>query len=358
MRADTPSLNPLWINASRTLACALVVLVHVNIFVRAELETWWPFGMVSAPVFGAAVPTFFILSGYSTRWVNGSSNSAWIKRKLQQVLLPFLFWNTVMLLMHSEGPEEGIDAVLYWLTGYWHLYFLFVLMQLLIVGLLFDRYLGPRWPAWMLVAGVATTVSAYVWSDVLLWTEPPDGGWIEVLTRRVFLLWFLFYAVGAWLRYNAVAMQFLSRRLSCLAVIAAACYLGYMGGLFAETYWIGATPRLQFLGAGLPFQVAGPVLLLALLYRLQDQPRFRGVMRMLAASSRFTYGIYLSHLPILIALVAAVQFLNIPIDHWIAVPVFAISIWLVARLAVDLCARHRLWMIMLLAFGVTARRRA
>ena len=53
-----------WAGAARTLACALVVLVHINIYIRADITNYWPGGIVLGPIFGLAVPTFFMLSGF------------------------------------------------------------------------------------------------------------------------------------------------------------------------------------------------------------------------------------------------------------------------------------------------------
>src|SRR4051812_4536031 len=52
-------------DAARTLACAFVVVSHVNANIKEGFATWWPLGSASAILFTMAVPTFFLLSGYS-----------------------------------------------------------------------------------------------------------------------------------------------------------------------------------------------------------------------------------------------------------------------------------------------------
>jgi hypothetical protein len=51
------------VNAARVVACALVVLVHADMHLRADIPTWWPRGAAFAPIFATAVPAFMLLVG-------------------------------------------------------------------------------------------------------------------------------------------------------------------------------------------------------------------------------------------------------------------------------------------------------
>lgn len=43
---------------ARTLACSLVVLVHINLYIRPGMESWWPGGFFLPPSLVSPYPYF------------------------------------------------------------------------------------------------------------------------------------------------------------------------------------------------------------------------------------------------------------------------------------------------------------
>src|SRR5438132_14331403 len=91
-----------WIEALRTVAIALVVLVHVDIFTKPEVNEWWPGGYWSVVLFSLAVPTFFLVSGFVLSLAHPDPAEplplgAFVRRKLSTLLIPFFVWNAAML---------------------------------------------------------------------------------------------------------------------------------------------------------------------------------------------------------------------------------------------------------------------
>jgi len=312
--------------------------------------------MAIVPLFGVAVPTFLVLSGFLAPDIPVSKRSPgtfrnWAARKGLQLLVPFLFWDIVMIAMFpQENPYQGTSAVLYWLTGAWHLYFIFVLFQLLAVSFFFQQIIGEHWWRWMLVAGVISMLLMLLWSELQLWMQPADGGLFEVTARKVFMTWLVFYAFGAWLRREPGALSWFEARLPWIGAMAGASYALYYAGLVAEERLVvDGMPRLQILAAGVPWQILGPLGLLLMVRSFEHRPSLQHALRLFASPSRYTFGIYLSHVAIMIFLVGAARELYIPLDNWgalicIAVLVGAFSYLLVRQIGNSFTVFARLLM--------------
>src|SRR5437773_9192970 len=119
-----------------------VVLVHVNIYTGTPPSAWWPFGAWSCLGFAVLVPAFFTISGFVLSLGNppGVPLDArrFARRRLVPLALSFLVWNAVMLGVGIvlKKPISLGEAVLCLFTGYWHLYFVCALLQLLVLFVL------------------------------------------------------------------------------------------------------------------------------------------------------------------------------------------------------------------------------
>ena len=306
------------LDAARTIACALVVLAHVDILMRAGVESWWPGGTAIVPVLGTAVPTFFILSGLSfPRWGAGSRAGPYARRKLRQLVVPFLVWNVVTLLLMPVERTPLWYGGFNLLTGAWHLYFIFALLQLMALAWFAERHLRLGGEAMLLIAG-AITGAMYLWSDALLWSQGGDGLAFEATIRKFGPTWGLFFAVGLWLRDRPQLPGELAGRIWFWAA-AAAAYAGYYLALRAEVEWLGYATRLQFLAGGLAFQVLGPLALIGALQRLQAIGSGRRVVGALARGSRHTFAVYLAHAPVLLLLAYGLAWAQAPLAAvWLA----------------------------------------
>jgi peptidoglycan/LPS O-acetylase OafA/YrhL len=317
------------VDACRTFACAIVVVSHVNDSIKPDYFAWWPFGEVSSVFFTTAVPAFFLLAGFTAPalFVPGSTLpfSPWVRRKARQVLVPFLIWNLVMLQISPVTPWLRL------LTGYGHLYFIVVLFQLWAIGFLFQWLGGSRWHHWMLIAACVIALFCYAWLEFTLWTGRDDLGANEGLAYRSIAPWFVFYAVGAWLRRERDVLQWLLDRAGLLGLCAGISFTAALGEWYLQGAVLGRYPHIHLLSAGIPFRIAAPLLLIVIFYRMRDAELAGRGVRALAAAGRYTYGIYLCHVPILIALIALMVRWNVsPFDIPGLVPILAVITWLLA----------------------------
>ena len=306
------------LDAARTVACALVVLAHVDILMRAGVESWWPGGTPIVPVLGTAVPTFFLLSGLSfPRWGPGSRFRPYARRKLRQLVVPFVVWNAITLLLMPVERTPLWYGGFNLLTGAWHLYFIFALLQLMALAWFAERHLRLRGGLLLLIAGVITG-AMYLWSDSLLWSQGGDGLSFEATIRKFGPTWGFFFAIGVWLRDRPELPGRLVGRWWFWPAMAAG-YAAYLGALNTEVAWLGYATRLQFLAGGVPFQVLGPLALIGALQRLQTFEPARRVVGALARGGRHTFGVYLAHAPVLLLLAYGLAWARAPLASvWLA----------------------------------------
>jgi peptidoglycan/LPS O-acetylase OafA/YrhL len=341
----------------RSMACALVVLVHVNLYVRPGPENWWPGGDYSVPLFSLAVPIFFLLSGFFSVNLSGSvkptSLSHYLRRKVRRLVAPFLFWSLVLLALGVEAHDDSWVEVGYTLlTGPWHLYYVFVLFQFYVLSFYLERFVRPAQLDAVLAAAALLSILSYSVSELYLWWLGGSQQYFEIQARKAFPFWIMFFVSGVWLRWRTDAASWLARRASHLSLLAALAYALYLWQLGLEGDEFGYHPRLQFLLGGLPFQAVGSLLAVLGLLRLQFLPRARKALVRMAACAKDSFGIYLSHVVVLMGLFALWTASGISTAHWVEVPVMATLVWLVCQAAIRVVRRLRLRRLGFILFGM------
>ena len=283
-----------WIEAARTFNCALVVLAHINFYTRAGVETWWPGGYFSVPLLSLAVPTFFAVAGFAidhSAAENAHSSRMMLKR-FPRLLVPFVVWNALTLLAMRSTADTTTDIVVQILTGTWHLYFIFALLQLLLLYALFAPAMNSGKAKVVIAAALGLTCISYAAAEVALRLYGSTNELSDPGLRKLFPFWSGFFAIGMLFRRGY--FQFDRRSWIVLAVLLTASFGVYVLDLKFEDSTFEFTPLKQILAGGLPFQALGAITMLAILRKL-DRSR---VVTVLGRWGRDTYGIYLSHFPI------------------------------------------------------------
>lgn len=320
-----------WVEAARTALCALVVLVHVNIYIRAGIENWWPGGFITAPLFGLTVPAFFMISGYLAdrgALAAGDDGARRMRARLVRLLVPFVAWNAITLavLVAAAGAKASAGGAMYQVTtGVWHLYFIAALVQLLLLHSLLLRTLATPNGHWVTIVAVAGTAAFYTISEILVWTHGVMSDVVEFELRKTFIAWAGFYFIGVSWSRRGETLDWSGRALLRLGTYALVAYVLYAAALLLQDRVYYATLRKQMLLSALPAQVAGSIFLLALLRRWE---RSRGAARLfdaLASRGRDSYGVYLAHNAVLVALWSAFLRWDLGRVHWTNAPLFWVA---------------------------------
>jgi len=320
--------------AARTVACFLVVLVHVNIITRAGLDTWWPGGFLFAPFFAVPVPTFFILSGFFVgRFAPNMKRPGiltFLRKKLKILIVPFFVWNFILVLLSGKVFLFAFGSAIYYLiTGVWQLYYVFVLVQLLLLHFLIEPYFKGRLNLFL---GLSACVSIffYVFSEYMLWTRGARSYFVETHLMKTPLPWIIFFALGVWLRSNMRLFGWLVKRVGWLILVTTIAHFLYYWELTLEDNLVGFNPIQQFLLGGLPYRLLAPLLLLTILFRLEKLSwrSMQWVFTWLTSTSKYTYALYLSHTAFVIIFSKVIRISGNPWGYWIEPPILFVAVWL------------------------------
>jgi peptidoglycan/LPS O-acetylase OafA/YrhL len=317
---------------ARTLACMMVVLVHVNFAFRPGIGSWWPGGFIFAPFFSLLVPVFLIFSGYfaDTGSVSAQySHSYFFKSRARRLMVPFVFWNIVVIfLQRGFSSPVGLLTLFSLTTGAWQLYYLFVLFQLQVLHrFVFPLTGGMKQLKVFIAAAGVISLSYYVLADVTLWLNGAISDNFELYYNRLFIPWCVYFAIGICLGRNIKIFSTLIYNKEWLLAFCLSSYLIYYWELVAADTVLQFNPLGQFMLSGFFFQVSTSLLALILIYQWQKSTVMAKIKDTLARWSGDTYGIFLIHTAVLIILIRFYNRSGFVFPFELEVPIFCFSAW-------------------------------
>lgn len=186
----------------RAVAALAVVMIHVS---AGRMN---PVGVSCNQTARFAVPLFIMLSGYGHMhsWLQHSGQSAvqTAKRRLKRVLPAYLVWSVLYLAVDAVFGKPHAHPIKNILTGgsYVHLYYIFILVQLILLSELFCRAV-ERHPAVTLLLSAGLTFGMEI---VLYLLTVGQLQWqFPVAPIGLFVCWPLFYNIGAWLAKSGLS---------------------------------------------------------------------------------------------------------------------------------------------------------
>ena len=186
----------------RAVAALAVVMIHVS---AGRMN---PVGVSCNQAARFAVPLFIMLSGYGHMhsWLQHSGQSAvqTAKRRLKRVLPAYLVWSVLYLAVDAVFGKPHAHPIKNILTGgsYVHLYYIFILVQLILLSELFCRAV-ERHPAVTLLLSAGLTFGMEI---VLYLLTVGQLQWqFPVAPIGLFVCWPLFYNIGAWLAKSGLS---------------------------------------------------------------------------------------------------------------------------------------------------------
>lgn len=186
----------------RAVAALAVVMIHVS---AGRMN---PVGVSCNQTARFAVPLFIMLSGYGHMhsWLQHSGQSAvqTAKRRLKRVLPAYLVWSVLYLAVDAVFGKPHAHPIKNILIGgsYVHLYYIFILVQLILLSELFCRAV-ERHPAVTLLLSAGLTFGMEI---VLYLLTVGQLQWqFPVAPIGLFVCWPLFYNIGAWLAKSGLS---------------------------------------------------------------------------------------------------------------------------------------------------------
>ena len=298
-----------FIEVARVVGILAVVLVH-TFEQTVEQAANTPVYQFLSPLIRFVVPMFFIISGYvmgihhRNPGYRVDIGSFW-QRRFYTLVVPFLAWNVIYMLILEVAngqPIADVQTLLSLLTGYMHLYYVFVLLQFLLLYSLLANHINGRVLLVCLALAAVSSIAFYALSGSLLWTLGPDEHQFEWRWGKLFFGWAVFFFWGLWLGYAPAALERLKRYQWWLLLATVVAYVPYVIMTHGQYALFETFARDYFLLAGLPFQFLAATWLLALLYGLDARLRASAFFRRVASWGPYTFGVYVAHVAVLIGI--------------------------------------------------------
>jgi probable poly-beta-1,6-N-acetyl-D-glucosamine export protein len=240
-----------------------------------------------------SVPVFFLASGLLLFYQYHDRDpfplwNFWRKRS-SFILLPFLIWSLIYTAyLWWEDPRniagtwiDNLSKILLG-QGYYHLYFLFVLIQLYFIFPLllkgFKKF--PDSLVLILTLWISILALSFNWNE---WTSVWGISVEEYNIRRFFPVWLFYFTFGGWLGINWLRVRDRLKKISLPAIVLTAFLLAFL-----MTLEVGLENRSGFYSlVTIPYSVT----LFLLVFRLAQLYPLKGV----SLIGRYSFGVYLMH---------------------------------------------------------------
>ncbi|MBH8596962.1 MULTISPECIES: acyltransferase [unclassified Thermoactinomyces] len=240
-----------------------------------------------------SVPVFFLSSGLLLFYQYHDREpfplwNFWRKRSAF-ILSPFLIWSLIYTAyLWWDNPHNLTGTVTDNLIkillgqGYYHLYFLFVLVQLYFLFPLLLKGFKKLPDSLILVLTLWVSILAlsFNWNE---WTSVWGISVDEYNIRRFFPVWLFYFAFGGWLGMNWQKVRKQLNSISLSAIALTAILLAFL-----MTLEVGLENRSGFYSlVTVPYAIT----LFVLVYRLARQFSLKGI----SLIGRHSFGVYLMH---------------------------------------------------------------
>jgi surface polysaccharide O-acyltransferase-like enzyme len=187
----------------RVLAAFSVIAIHVS----AGYVDLLSFSNYFNHLVRYAVPLFIILSGFMLSYVDTMktplSTLDFYRKRGNRILLPYILWNLFYSSLNQLfGPAPDLSQYaaklfndLIWSNGYYHLYFLSIIIQLYLLYPFLRRWLNKNTSGILISSLVLTLASQIILYLSLLskLTLPPQ---YSAIYLRAFPVWIFYFVFG------------------------------------------------------------------------------------------------------------------------------------------------------------------
>jgi peptidoglycan/LPS O-acetylase OafA/YrhL len=210
----------------RVIATFTVISIHVT----AAYVLVSPTGYLANQLGRFAVPLFIIMSGFLLQYadLNGTtklSPKAFFQKRFDRILWPYLLWSlfyvafTGILSHEFLATAKALPSHLLWGTGYYHLYFVIIMIQLYLLFPWLGRLLA-RHPRRLLLTSFILTFACQLvlYLSMLQFVFLPPQYTMAYLV--IFPVWIFYFVLGMVAAQKKDQWQpFLMKQTPCLGVL-------------------------------------------------------------------------------------------------------------------------------------------
>lgn len=306
--------NYFWIDLLKAIAAFAVILLHVSVPLQYDIsnQKLLRIGVFYNSMVRFCVPIFVMVSGVLLL-SKTQELGLFLRKRFSRIIYPFLFWSCIYLLVKINYNLPIKEIVLFSISQFrsgteYHLWYIYML-----IGLYLFIPILSKW-----IVGASKKEILYflsIWLFILLLELP---GFVKLFTRidfRYFSGYIGYLVLGTFLhRYFTMK----SKWFPGLLVLGAVMFT------FFTTYFLTIQSKhfidqyINFLSVNVALAATG-VFLLCKDMVVQSEM----VKKIITVISKYSYGIYLSHVFILIVF-GMIGFNSSLFNPWIGVPVVSV----------------------------------
>lgn len=294
----------IWISNLRVLATICVLLIHTSMFVLNEFGKisvfdWW-IGNIYNSISRFAVPVFVMITG-ALLLPQEIGIKSFLKKRLNKILLPFLFWSILYIayeafLLFSDGTVLTMKELLCFVYfklingAAFHLWYIYMIIGIYLLIPILRKWIKNATEKEILYFLLIWFITLFAENRVICKYFPNIDlryftGFIGYLILGYYLLIKRFDKIKN-IQFLSLLMIFIGFAVTAIGTYIASIHLGSKNSLFGDYL----TPNVLLSSIGMFLFVKN-------VKHLQSKMTYINTIL-----DKYTYGIYLSHMLILVLL--------------------------------------------------------
>ncbi len=276
--------------------CILMVLLIHTLLLTSDVYINY-LNIIIRRIIDFAVPVFMFLSGYFVKY---DERKSFFKKKITRIVGPLLIWNLIYGVTNiiTQNVTNNIEKIKLVMLGGFHLYFLVVLLMLVIITPFLIKYIQKNNSRTKLYLPLLITL-LYNVCNTIFYIKFNSS--IPYYNYHIFG-WFSYYYLGLLFRYDKIEVKSLEK-------INYLCFLSLMVSII-EGIFIYAEYEYYDL-AVTQISTGNYIYCMALCLIIKNSEKEKSHKNILTMLGDFSYGIYLSHVLILMLIKKLVSYFDI-----------------------------------------------